>query len=75
MGNGQGVPNVKTFLHREEGDSESDDEDIEVGAVAQNYKDPITFTWLEKPVKRCVILSPFCRPSKQADKVALQQFL
>lgn len=54
QGNGQGVPNMKTFIDREEGDSDSEDEDIELQAVAQNYKDPISFGWLEKPVRRCV---------------------
>lgn len=50
-GTGQGIPNIKTFISREEGDPESDDEDVELQAVAQNYKDPISFTWLEKPVR------------------------
>lgn len=48
---GHGLPSMKTFVNREDGDSESDDEDIEMQAGTYNMKDPITLGWLEKPVK------------------------
>lgn len=51
-GDQKGMPSMKKFIDREEGDPESDDEEIEVQGAALNYKDPITFGWLTKPVKR-----------------------
>lgn len=51
-GDSRPVPGIKAFIDREDGDPESDDEEIEVQGAAQNYKDPITFGWLTKPVRR-----------------------
>ncbi|KAK9897368.1 hypothetical protein P389DRAFT_169134 [Cystobasidium minutum MCA 4210] len=50
-GDSRPVPGIKAFIDREDGDPESDDEEIEVQGAAQNYKDPITFGWLTKPVR------------------------
>ncbi|GAA5994344.1 NSE2 family E3 SUMO-protein ligase [Rhodotorula paludigena] len=46
---GRGVPNIKKFLPREEGDDESDDEDFEFGAQTHNFQCPITLSTLEDP--------------------------
>jgi hypothetical protein len=56
---------MKTFINKEDGDSDSDDEDIEVQGTKQNYKDPITAGWLVKPVRRYVVPrspSSYCSP-------------
>ncbi|GAA5825246.1 hypothetical protein JCM3770_003169 [Rhodotorula araucariae] len=46
---GAGVPNFKKFLPREDGDEESDDEDVEFGAQTHSFMCPITLTTLEDP--------------------------
>lgn len=47
-------PNLKTLISREDGDEESDDEDVEIAEGQQNVKDPISLVWLVKPVKQYV---------------------
>lgn len=48
------MPALKRFIDREEGDEESEEEDIEIAERVAQWKDPLTLTWLEKPVKTCV---------------------
>ena len=40
------------MMPREEGDEESEDEDVEIADSRVSMKDPITLTWLEHPVKQ-----------------------
>ncbi|BGP39207.1 hypothetical protein JCM10450v2_003162 [Rhodotorula kratochvilovae] len=46
---GKGVPNIKKFLPREDGDEESEDEDVEFGAQTHNFMCPITLMTFEDP--------------------------
>ncbi|KAF9781616.1 zinc-finger of the MIZ type in Nse subunit-domain-containing protein [Thelephora terrestris] len=45
----EAMPPMTTFIEKEPGDA-SDDDDIEVGGVTQDYKCPITLTPLEDPL-------------------------
>ncbi|GAA5861246.1 hypothetical protein JCM3774_002240 [Rhodotorula dairenensis] len=51
---GQPVPGVKRFLPREEGDEESDEEEIEFGAQTSNFQCPIELGVLVDPFKSTV---------------------
>lgn len=62
-GESGGMPPMRRFVAREDQDPESDEEEIEVNVV-QSFKDPITTTWLEKPVRKWVFTSDLPQHSK-----------
>jgi hypothetical protein len=53
------MPPLKKYIEREEGDPESDDEDIEMQGGQESLKDPITMRWLEKPVRQYVLFMTY----------------
>ncbi|GAA5945629.1 hypothetical protein JCM3775_005495 [Rhodotorula graminis] len=60
---GAGVPNVKKFLPREDGDEDSDDEDVEFGAQTHSFTCPITLATLEDPYTSTVCPHSFSGPA------------
>ncbi|POY73648.1 hypothetical protein BMF94_3183 [Rhodotorula taiwanensis] len=66
----QAVPSIKRFLPRQDGDEESDDEEIEFGAQTSNFQCPITLGVLEDPYKSTVCPHAF---SGAAIKEIIQQ--
>ncbi|KAF5389208.1 hypothetical protein D9757_003477 [Collybiopsis confluens] len=58
---GQAMPPVTEFLPKENGDDSDDDEDLEIGAVTQDYKCPLTLRPLENPVTSNVCGHSFSR--------------
>ena len=43
------MPPITEFIEKEDGD-DSDDDDLEVGGITQDYKCPLTLRTLENPV-------------------------
>ncbi|GAA5843963.1 hypothetical protein JCM9279_003688 [Rhodotorula babjevae] len=60
---GAGVPNVKKFLPHEDGDDDSDDEDVEFGAQTHSFTCPITLATLEDPYTSTVCPHSFSGPA------------
>jgi hypothetical protein len=48
------MPALKTFITREDADADSSDEEVELQQGTQNFKDPLTLTWLKNPVRKYV---------------------
>ncbi|KAJ3810177.1 hypothetical protein F5876DRAFT_42360 [Lentinula aff. lateritia] len=47
---GEAMPPITEFMPKESGDDSDDDDDLEMGAVTQDYKCPLTLRPLENPV-------------------------
>ncbi|KIK69615.1 hypothetical protein GYMLUDRAFT_254920 [Collybiopsis luxurians FD-317 M1] len=58
---GQAMPPVTEFMPKESGDDSDDDDDLEMGAVTQDYKCPLTLRPLEDPVTSDVCGHSFSR--------------
>ncbi|GAA6014804.1 hypothetical protein JCM10207_002187 [Rhodosporidiobolus poonsookiae] len=70
LSDGGGVPNIKRFLPREDGDEDDSDDELEIGAQQHSFQCPITLTDLEDPYSSTVCPHAF---SGEAIKELLQQ--
>jgi len=44
------MPPLKSVIPAEDGDDSDDDDEVEVGGMVSNFRDPLTKAWLEDPV-------------------------